>query len=387
VIGSKGKGSTVYFLASILEEAGYKVGLFTSPFLLNIRATIKINQKLISKQKFTSYLEKIKLLSEKKGVFLTFFEILTTIAILYFREEEVDFGIFEAGLGGKKDATNCLHPSLTILTNIELEHISFLGKSLSQIAAAELAGVKKKGIVITDVNQREILKLIQEKCQVQETRVVLIKRKYRPTLISSSPLGTKINLKTPHRVYYSLQLSLAGKKQIRNAILAVAAIETLPVKITPAEMKRGLKKTYLPGRLEIVRKQPWVIFDGAHTIESVRNLKDFLNSLNYKQLILLFGVQKDKLYSAMIKEIFPLANQIILTQSTHPQALPVKKLAQIIPNKIKAIFKNSTEAFTYAFQKLKQDDCLVLTGSLYLIAEGMRYLLLRKQGKRIWLNF
>ncbi|MFH1612889.1 MAG: folylpolyglutamate synthase/dihydrofolate synthase family protein [bacterium] len=409
ITGTKGKGSVSNFTNSILQNSNYKIGLFTSPYFLNIRASIKINEKPISCNKFTFYVEKIKEASSSIKTELTFFEILTVIAILFFQEKKIDIAIFEVGMGGRRDATNCLNSIISVITNVDYEHQKFLGKSLSEIALEKSGIIKKENIVITGINQKKPLDIIKKVCCEKNAKLINFHKNYKWQIKNFNQKFQKFNLIREKYEYKNLQIFLLGESQIINASFAIAIIENLKkigYKISITSIRKGLKNTYLPGRLEIISKKPLIIFDGAHTSLSIKNLKQSLEKyFNYKNLILVFGIQKDKLYTKILKEIFPLAKKIILTKSTHENALFPEILYKeihllsvkckesfhqnklIINKKNVVIFTNPQKAFSYGCSIIGKNDCLCIAGSLYLIADCMKYFLKKYGENKNWQNF
>lgn len=392
ITGTKGKGSVSNFTNSILQNANYKIGLFTSPYFLNIRASIKINGKPISSNKFTFYLEKIIKAFSLNKVELTFFEILTVIAILFFQEKKIDIAIFEVGMGGKHDATNCLNSIISVITNIDYEHQEFLGKSLSEIAFKKSGIIKKNNIVITGVEQKIGLDIIKKVCNEQNAKFINFNKNYKWRIKNFNQKFQKFDLFGEKDEYKNLQICLLGEFQIINASFAIAIIENLKkigYKISVKSIRKGLKTTYLPGRLEIISNKPLIIFDGAHTLSSIKNLKKSLNKyFKYKNLILVFGIQKDKLYNKILKEIIPLTKKIILTKSTNQNALSPNFFEHNLLNKKNVIIlKDSKKAFSLGCSITKKNDCLCITGSLYLIADCMKYFLKKYRINKSWKNF
>ncbi len=386
IAGTNGKGSTAVIISSILQAAGFKVGLYTSPHLVDFNERMKINGKNISSSKVVELLERIKPFIKKTAKAKdcrhpTFFEVITAMAFLYFYEEKVDFLVLEVGLGGRLDATNVCNPLLSVITRIDYDHMDKLGNSLKEIAR-EKGGIIKSGKVVISSKQyktvkNELRKIAKEK----ETEIFFIDEKINIRLIKADINGISFNLKGLYGEFKNLFLSLIGKHQLENAATAIGVIETLKIngfKITTHAIREGLKRVKWEGRLEIIQEKPLIIMDGAHNPNGIKKIKKALKEIfSYQRLILILAIFSDKDYSKIIQIISPIANLLITSQSKNPRATPSEIIAQeakrfINQDRIK-ITKTIPQAIKYALKIAHQDDLICLTGSLYTVGEARKY--------------
>ena len=336
VAGTNGKGSTCAMIASILNAAGYRVGLYTSPHLFHYTERIKINGKEISRKEFSRLIKLMQLLAEKLELKPTVFEVLTAAAFLYFAQKKVDYAVVEVGLGGRLDATNVLTPLVSIITNIELEHTKILGNTLTKIAAEKAAIIKPHVPVVTAEIKPEPLKVIREKCE-----------KSRSILIGVSPNQI---IREP---------KLLGPHQKINCATAIAAIRLAGIKVDHQHIRQGLKKVSWPGRFQVIQKRPLIIVDGAHNPSGTKVLRQTIQE-NYpgKKFSIIFGCQQDKDQGAMLKELSPIASRFIFTRSSHPQSAKIKGEA--------------AGGIRHAFALWDKKSPLLVCGSLFLIADFMK---------------
>ena len=344
IAGTNGKGSVAAMLSSILTKAGYKVGLYTSPHLVDYTERIRVNEKDVSREKFAEAVTQVKnKLMELPGLKLTEFEVLTAAAFLLLSQEKMDIAVIEVGLGGRLDATNVITPVLSIITSVDLDHTDVLGNSLVKIAK-EKAGIIKRGIpLVTGENRSiEVLRGICKKKSSPFISAGKIKIKYHP---------------------------LAGVHQIENTKIVMAGIDVLKqkgFKVNARQIYQGLRKTRWSGRIQVVHKKPLIILDGAHNPAGAKALRKYLSSLK-KKITFIVGMQKNKAIPEFIDIVRPLAEEFIVVRSSNPGAAP----KEMFGNKIKGpVFaKNIRQAFIYAKQK-KHPVCV--TGSLYLVGDVLR---------------
>lgn len=373
IAGTNGKGSTAAMLASMLQSAGYRTGLYTSPHLIDVRERIRVNQRQISKTDFGRVI-----LDVKKAVNqpVTYFEVLTAAAFVYFQRRKIDIAILEAGLGGRLDATNVCHPLVSVITNIGFDHMSYLGNSLTAIAREKAGIIKPGGICITAAKQKKVLNLLESTCRNNKADF------YR--------LGKEIEVKKQknglviyHGLYGDLKdltIPLPGRHQLDNAALALAALEIIDKKGFPANyesIKKGLKNTRWEGRLEVICRQPLFVIDGAHNPAGIRVLSESLkNDFAWCRLILIFSALADKNYHKMLQIIAPMAERIILTPIQTNRAEPVAKIQEFLKKMgCKAeIAENTNAAIRLAFDLAKEKDMICAAGSLYLVGEIKRAL-------------
>ncbi|MGV8058350.1 MAG: bifunctional folylpolyglutamate synthase/dihydrofolate synthase [Smithellaceae bacterium] len=371
IAGTNGKGSTAAMTAAILQAAGYKTGLYTSPHLVDVRERININQKEISENDFSRIIATVK---KKINQPATYFEVLTAAALLYFQRRKIDIAVLEVGLGGRLDATNVCRPLVSVITNIGVDHTAYLGKTLAAIAREKAGIIKKHGICVTAAKQRNVLAVLEETCRQNKADLYCLGRdiKIRPQkggFIAYSGLYGNLN---------DLTVPLSGRHQLDNAALALAALEIAGLKGFPvdvAAIRKGLKNTKWPARLEIMCRHPLFVVDGAHNPAGISALcRSLKNDFTYRRLILIFSALADKDYSRMLQKIAPLAGLIILTQLQSKRAVPVAELHDYLRKMgYKAIVtENVTDAVVRAFDLAGEDDMICAAGSLYLIGELKR---------------
>ena len=349
VAGTNGKGSVCAMVSSVLQEAGHKVGMYTSPHLEDFRDRFLINNKKISKNDIVRYFLKVRRFIDEQ----TFFEVITAMAFLYFHEKKVDFLVLEVGLGGRLDATNVVNPLLSVITNIDIEHTDFLGKTIEKIAY-EKAGIIKKNIPVVTGAKNKPLLIIRKICKKRNSQLFVSKR------------------------YKTLKLNLNGSFQLENASIAVKVIDVLnqyyPLKISNKNIKNGLKNIKWPGRFDFIKKN--MLVDCAHNPAALRALVKELTNLKkekkYKKLILIIGILSDKDIKKMMGLIEPFSDKIIITKAETPRAEEPSKIKKFVKNKDKVkIIKNIKGAVKYAEKLAEKKDLILVTGSCFVVGEVM----------------
>jgi dihydrofolate synthase/folylpolyglutamate synthase len=382
VAGSNGKGSVCNYLSSILSESGYKVGKYTSPHLQTINERIEINNKKISNNDFANITKTIKQIVDKmilkKGE-PTYFELLTSISLQYFKEKKIDYAIIEVGLGGKYDATNIVNPIISIITNISLEHQNILGKKITEIAEQK-AGIIKEKIPVFTAAKNNSLKIIKQIAKDKKSNIYVINNSNYKRLkvdIKNQKFQIKGLLKE-----YIVETKILGKYQGENISLAIKSSEYLQQKdtnITEMSIIKGIKNSDNPGRMEIIKKEPLLLLDGAHNSKGIKLLIDTIkNDFKYNRLIIILAILKDKNIKTMIPPIIHQSDLIITTQSKNNRALDANQLEKIIKKNNKKIIVKTInkieEAIKYSFSTAKKNDLICITGSLYTVAEARDYL-------------
>jgi len=378
VTGTNGKGSTCAFLASILEQAGFKVGLNTSPHLVRFNERIKINGTNISNKKLAELTAVIKEKVESNQISTTFFEFTTALAFLYFAHEKVDYAVIEVGMGGRLDATNVLLPEISIITSIDLDHTGNLGETKELIAKEKAGIIKESRPVITAETDPKIIALFKEICQERKIILLVLDEVLKAEKIKSDLKGQTFRMSGI--INNTFKIKLLGEYQLRNASLAVLTAHQLGISLD--KIKTGLKKAVWPGRLEIIRKDPLVIVDGSHNPQGFNTLKSFLdknifNKDNPKKIILVLGIAKDKKREEMLPLIVPLAEQVIVTEGNFkptPADILAEEVAKYTIKSIPIkIIKNSWEAVQEALKLAEKEDLVLIAGSLYLAGDVLRY--------------
>ena len=378
--GTNGKGSTLTFLRSILQESGYRVGTFTSPYIENFNERISVNGKPIDDEEILALANIIlPLANELEDTELggpTEFEVITAMSFYYFAHaNQVDFVLYEVGLGGRFDSTNILSPFASIITNIGLDHTSILGDTYEEIAF-EKAGIIKEGIpVFTAVKHHGALRVIEEQADKMEAPIYRLNQEFSISSHETREKGEIFTLDAEEFTIEKLEISMIGKHQTENAALAVIAARYLTQQgiliITEAAIRSGLKNAYWPGRFEILSENPFVIIDGAHNDEGISTLVHEL-STRYadKYIHIVFAALKDKKFDKMIAQLDQIANQISFVSFDFPRAAAAQDLLEVshLPNKL------AVEDWKAYLQEemvnLETDSILVVTGSLYFISEA-----------------
>ncbi|MBU4406239.1 MAG: bifunctional folylpolyglutamate synthase/dihydrofolate synthase [Candidatus Altiarchaeota archaeon] len=380
VAGTNGKGSVCAMVSSVLSCEGYRTGLFISPHLNRFEERISIDGVFIGEDEVVALVERVMpFVDEMKesGRGPTFFEVVTAMALSYFAEKNADIVVLEVGLGGRLDATNVVEPIVSVITNIALDHQRLLGNSIEEIAREKAGIVKRGGILVTGAEGNS-LDIIREECARNNSELVLVGKDIRYEKVNSSGEGQKFRLNGICD-YGELGIPLLGEHQIFNAAVAVGAIEALKkrgVSVDEKSVRQGLEEAAWPGRLEIVRKDPLVILDGAHNPAGIRALKKCMEGFDYERLILVIGISKGKAVPEMVGEISALADIIIVTRfegnSTEPELIAEEFTSGgkdvVIKNKI-------PNAVSYAVDEARDEDLVLITGSLFTVGEARRFLL------------
>lgn len=368
VAGTNGKGSCCAMLHSILKEAGYKVGLFTSPHLIDYEERFIINDEKISRKDFIKVASKVKKVTESMKDQPTEFEILTAIGYEYFYEKKVDVAIMEVGLGGRLDATNVvLSPDLCVLMNIGLEHTEILGDTLSKIAYEKAGIIKEHSKVVAYDNKKEVIDTF--KIVAKEKNAELTVADFKEVKIIKEGLNGQI---FDYKKYKNIEISLLGKHQFYNAATVIEAIEVLKkngYKINTKNLRKGLKNTVWDARLSLLSKEPLFILDGGHNPQCAEALKASLPKLlNSKKAVILCGMLKDKDYNAVMDMMIPFAKEFVCLTPFSNRALNAKDLANVLKNKgQKATFADTVEeGIRIALDQAGEKGIVIAFGSLYL---------------------
>ncbi|KPJ66574.1 MAG: hypothetical protein AMJ45_03735 [Syntrophobacter sp. DG_60] len=368
--GTNGKGSIAAILANILKEAGYNVGIYTSPHLNCVRERIQINGTPISKSDFADLVNEIRKKNKKS---LTYFEFLTLLAFIYFSYKEVEVAVIEVGMGGRWDATNLIFPKVTIISNVSLDHQTFLGNNLKSIAL-EKAGIIKPCIpLITASKQPSVISIFRDICAIHKAPFYLLGKDigYRYKKGSFDYLGFKKEIP-------NLKLNLVGRHQVLNAAVALGALELISENFDIKEMhiERGLKTVFWPGRFEIIKRDPLIILDGAHNPTAAYALKKTLMSFRPSNPILVLGIMRDKDLDGIVRNIAPLANKVIVTAPDSNRAAQPGTLLNIVKkyNKNAMAIVPIPNAIVEAINLAKSKDTILVTGSLYTVGEARAFL-------------
>lgn len=379
VAGTNGKGSTCYMIASVLSESGYKVGLFTSPFVVDFRERIQINGEMISQEDLAEIISEVKPVVEKlskQGIEPTEFEIITITAFLYFLRKNCDIVVLEVGLGGLLDSTNIIKKSeVSVITSISLDHTNILGDTLLKIAEHK-CGIFKEGGNVVDYPQPDfaVERFIKDKAKEKNC-------KYFPHELSKIRLvREEIDGSTIIYAGCTFKIPLTGKHQLYNFATAVAAINVLKQNgwnVTYKSLIDGISKVKVPARTEIISHTPLTIIDGGHNAEGVDALCNTLVKFcANRKIIAVFGMMKDKDYRYAVKKLAPLCDRIYTTEASNPRTLDAKSLAKEVKQYCKKVRPepNPEKAYYKALKKAKDDDVVLVCGSLYLASDVKKFI-------------
>jgi dihydrofolate synthase/folylpolyglutamate synthase len=373
IAGSNGKGSVAAMMESVLLKSGLKVGFYSSPHLVRFTERFRINGKEAAPEKIAAIAgELIKLI--RPGHPPTFFEVVTAMALIYFAREKVDICIMEVGMGGRLDATNVIRPMISVITNISLEHQSFLGSRLLDIAK-EKGGIIKKGVdLVTAVTQPPIIRLFESICEERKASMWRVGKdvRYRSE-------GSRFSYYGLSRTFKGVELGLKGRFQTRNAALSLAALELLERKgyaFSSQDIVGGLKDAKWPGRMHVVCEKPRIVLDGAHNPKAIRELAHAVESeFIYRRLILVIGVMEDKDIGKILKGILPVADYVFYTRPEYDRSASPERLMKegSTPGKQGKIVPELSKALDMAREMAEPTDMILVTGSLFTVGEAMTY--------------
>jgi len=369
VAGTNGKGSVVSMLSCMLQEEGYKVGKYISPHLVSFTERISINEVEIREEEVADIAnvlrKRVRDADEKR--FFTYFDFTTALAFEFFYERQTDICIVETGMGGRLDSTNVVSPLVSIITNVDYDHMNYLGSELPGIAR-EKAGIIKKGVPVVTGADGLSLEVIEETARGADSTVYALGRDFRfgkegDQLMAYDGMKRQID---------NLFVNLRGDHQLMNGALALAAAECLEgpgFRVSEAAMRNGLSRVNWQGRLEVVNERPLILLDGAHNVQGIRSLKQYLRGhFTEKRKILVFGVMRDKAYGEMVEEILPLFDAVILTRPDIDRALSPYELKDSAGEAL--VTESVGDALREARNMAKDEDLIVVTGSFYTVGEA-----------------
>ena len=392
IAGSKGKGSTAALIASVLTQAGYKTGLFTSPHLITPRERCRIDGDLISKADVAFYVEKLKpaieTVSTSEFGRVSFFEIYTALAFSYFADKATDFAVIEVGLGGRLDATNVVTPVATVITPIGLEHTAILGETYTEIAGEKAEIIKQKCPLALAPQHPEARTVFEKVASERNAPIVEPKNVVgRDCSASSSrlvrnadglPVAQEFDVETDSESYPQLTMPLLGHHQFINATTAVTAIECLKQKgyiVPKTSVYAGFKNVQWQGRIQRIRSSPIVVLDGAHSPASMEALCSTLRqSFRYDRVTFIVSLMRDKNLTAIGNIVSQTADFVIATQVlNNPRVMSAEEILDAWENTCEKISACSTpeKAITRALSGASPTDLICITGSLYLVGQAL----------------
>ncbi|MDP4007679.1 MAG: folylpolyglutamate synthase/dihydrofolate synthase family protein [Candidatus Peregrinibacteria bacterium] len=380
VTGSKGKGSVCAMTASILKEAGWKVGLFTSPHIQKWNERVRVNGVDISDEDLKIFENRVDTICSEIQIELTEMERFFMIALGYFGEQKVEIAVVEVGIGGRKDATNVIDGIVSIITNIELEHTEILGETLEKIALDKAGIIKEGSVCITAETDSRLIEVFAKEAGEKKAKLIVLEPS-DTDLISQTIKGQVFNFMN----YNNVEIPLLGRHQTSNATIAIMcceALNTKGVKIDENNIRNGLKNVSWPLRLEVInlkdKNMPTIIIDGAHTPKSIQRVVQSLNKLcNQKKKIVIAGFSEDKKYAKileiLLKDLISPKDELILTQAKY-KGLDVDTIAECLNGAHAHITYSVATAHAKAQKLAQKTDVIICLGSLYLGAEYYKIL-------------
>lgn len=394
IAGTVGKGSTVAMIASMLRACGYGVGEFTSPHLIDMRERIRINGQMIGRPDFIDVVKRVSEAARSLKFEPTFFEMITAVGFTHFAEQAVDLAVVETGLGGRLDCTNVITPEVSAITLIARDHMHLLGDTLPKIAR-EKAGILKRGVPAFTIEQEKgvegVLRTAAEKAGVP-LRVVNKDIEFSCRFGASAGRNphTQVCLFTATSRFEHLPVPLPGEHQAFNCGLALAVIDFLKsvgYTLPEIDVHRGLSATTIPGRMELVWKQPRILVDGAHNPVAVGALMRSVGAhVPYDSMVCIFGCCEDKDIPAMLKKLALGADKVIFTRAKGiARAADPEFLQQMFSEHCKKTSQPTAtigDALKIASRAVGREDLICVTGSFYLVGETKKYLAERAKKRR-----
>jgi dihydrofolate synthase/folylpolyglutamate synthase len=371
-------------LAEMLRSSGFRIGLYTSPHLLDIRERIVVDGEMIPESEFAKAVGAVATITEKARVpEPTYFEVLTAAAFSHFAAKEVEIAVVEAGMGGRLDATNVITPEVVGLTSISRDHMAQLGEDLPSIAQEKAAIIKKGTPVVSAPQRPNIKQVFREAAEAADAPLRFsnenVDFSYRFEFSRSAGRHARICLTTPTSRFEHLQVPLLGEHQATNCTLALGIVDVLKSRgfsIDDQEAIAGLSKVRLPGRMQMICDEPRILVDGAHNAASVDALMRAIGQhIPYDSMIVIFGCQKDKDIPGMLRRLQLGADKMIFVNAGSPRSAdPTELAAQYTEHsgKMAQVADTLEDAIRIATSAITREDVICITGSFYLIAEAMR---------------
>lgn len=397
VAGTNGKGSTTAMIAGILRHAGCKTGMYVSPYVYDIRERVQIDGRMISEDDFSRLVEYMIPYAEELGRtefgHPTEFEVKTALGFLYFAEQNVDLAVLEVGLGGRLDATNVVTPMVSVITSIGLDHTDRLGTTIPEIAFEKAGIVKPNGHLVTAVTDPAAFDVICRVCEERNSilwqvaqpadsvaRFVVrpIGRQDRPqtNMVLPASRMEPLRVEGVGRVYDDLEVGMRGEFQYANAATAIGTVEALMrkgIEVPESAIRSGLRDTRMPGRMEIVHRNPTVILDGAHNQSAASALASaIVGEFVYERLILVMGIASGHSVTDVIGTLAPYADVLIATAASNPRAMPAKSIAEAARGLVREIeiVEPVNQAVERALEIASPHDLVLVTGSFYVVGEA-----------------
>lgn len=375
VAGTKGKGSTAAMIAGMTQAAGYRVGLYTKPHLVDVRERVRINGELIEGDAFAALVAEIQTAidrgAEGPGWPPTYFEVAAAVAFLHFTRESVDLAVVEAGIGGRLDATNVVHPRVSVITTIGYDHTDVLGGRLRQIAAEDAGIIRPSGCVVTVPQRPAAAQVIRDAAASQGAVLIRVGREIRYRTRRVSLAGTRMTVRGRRQTYRDLCVPLLGRHQALNAAAAIGAVEALAPEFVTSEaaVRTGLATLRWPARIEVVRLDPTVIVDVAHNAVSFQALRAVLDeTFPGRRMVLVLGVIGGKDLAGIARIIAPRAAVVIATRPHDTRAIPPDDVAAAVRPWVREVHidEEPVDAIEHALALAGPEDLICATGSFHV---------------------
>lgn len=386
IAGTGGKSSVTMMIGAILDAAGFKTGIHTNPYLQVPNEKWMIGGKIISPSELTNAIMQLRL---QYNSFITTFPgqpptyVIAQVALTHkiFAEQEVDFGIIETGMGGRYDPSNILNPELSIITNVDFDHVNALGPTLTDIAFHKAGIIKPGKPVITNTRHPEALEVIKKEADNKNSPLFMLDKDFSYKITAVNENGIVLDIQTPTHNYQKIRLSLPGFFQGENAALAVTACDILArdkkFVLGAESINQALSTLRFPGRMEKVQEKPTVILDGAHNPQKTKALAESIAKLYFgKKYILIIGMLATKDAHQSVLPLIPSAKKVITTQPhlIGKPSIDYNRMKEIVVEVVPSIdlvsFPNVDQAIDLAVKEASGDDIILITGSLYLLGEA-----------------
>lgn len=378
VAGTNGKGSVCSFISNTLKEQGYKVGLYTSPYLETFTERIRLNGNNIPEEDvariITIMKEKIEQMASQGHAYPTEFEIETAMAFYYYYEQQVDYVVLEVGLGGRFDATNVIKsPLASVIVSLSLDHIGILGDTLGKIAYEKAGIIKEDSMAVVYKQKQEAEDVIKNVCKEKNTKYV--EANFEHLVIKKSDINSQVfDCTILGEKFEDMEISLIGEHQVNNAVLALTVIKVLKeerkVEISYDAIRKAFLNTRWPGRIEKIKDNPTLIIDGAHNEDGARSLSKALEKhFSGKKMTLLIGMLKDKDIDGVLEILMDKFDKVITTTPDSDRSMSCEelkeKIEKYVPNVI--AIENIDDAVKYVLDNASEDEIIISAGSLYMI--------------------
>jgi len=388
ITGTSGKGSVAALIASITHASGYRTGLQMSPHLQSVRERTQVDGKFPKTSTYLALANRVKKAFDKtvaKGSYGTpdYYQFLTAISLCWFVKRKVNVAVIEVGAGGYGDSTNVVIPTVSVITNVGLDHMGFMGKTIEEIAYVKAGIIKPGTSVVCGATQPSIISIFEKRAKQLGCKFSSVKDLVRYKIKKITPDDVIADIFTPTYKGENIKIGLTGEHQVRNASIAIVATKVLGRKygfsqISNEAITEGLKKVNVPGRFEILQHNPMIVLDGAHNKDKMAALVKLIKKVfDKKKIYLLMGFKHNKDVKGMFESINELnIEQIVLTEmpegSHAPRFMTAKKAKIKMGEKLAEITKSKAspkEAVDYLLEKVPEDGVIIVTGSLYLVGE------------------